>query len=72
MSTKSSLLLTKNNEHWYIELDAEYSEDAKTERCIVIEIDKMHKVETDEEGTRIIVEEGTELYKALIECKFRL
>lgn len=61
MSTKSTLILTKNNEHWYKDCNA---------RCFVLEFDKKHKVEVDEEGTRIIVEPNTPLYKELYEILY--
>ena len=70
MSTKSSLLLTKDNEHWYIEGNARYYEEAKTESAIVIEFDAQHKFEHDSEGLRVIIEEGTELYNILCKAKF--
>ena len=67
MSTKATIFLTSDNEHWYRELNAMYYEETKTEYAIVLEIDPRHKVETDEDGTRIIIEEGTPLYKAICE-----
>lgn len=66
MSTKSTILLTVRNEHWYLEGNAIYSEDAKTREAIVLEFDKIHKVETDEDGTRIIIEDDTELFNEIL------
>ena len=56
MSTKSTLILTQDNEHWYKDCNA---------KCFVLEFDKKHKVEVDEEGTRIIIESNTPLYEKL-------
>jgi hypothetical protein len=67
MSTKCTILLTANNEHWYREQNAAYYEETKTEQAIILEIDPIHKIETTDEGTRIIIEEGTNLYKAIME-----
>jgi len=66
MSTRSTIILTAQNEHWYRDCNSQYNEDTKTLRGIVLEFDKIHRVETDEEGTRIIIEEDTELYNELI------
>jgi hypothetical protein len=71
MSTHATLFLTKDNEHCYIEHNAPYYEECKTEQCIVLEVDPKHRVETDEEGTRIIIEEGTELYNHLINADYK-
>lgn len=65
MSTKSTMILTRDNEHWYKEGNGPYYEQSKTESPLVLEFDPQHKVETDEEGTRIIIEEGTPLYEDL-------
>ena len=65
MSTKSTIFLTNDNEHCYIEQNAMYYENCKTETCIIIEIDPKHAVDTDHEGTRVIIEEGTELYNIM-------
>lgn len=70
MSTKATLLLTTDNEHWYRELNGRYYENTKTEYCIVLEIDPRHRVETDEEGTRIIIEDNTPLYELLNKTSF--
>jgi len=66
MSTKSTILLTVRNEHWYREGNAAYFEETKTQKAIVLEFDKIHRVKTDDEGTRIIIEENTELYDEII------
>lgn len=65
MSTKVTLLLTTDNEHWYEETNSRYYEETKTESAIVLEFDEKHKVEVDSDGTRLIIESGTELYKAI-------
>ena len=70
MSTKSTLLLTKDNEHWYMEGNARYYEEAKTESAIVLEFDAQHKIEHCSDGLRVIIEEGTELYNALRKTRF--
>lgn len=71
MSTKSTMILTYDNEHWYKDCNGSYYEGTETEECIVLEIGKKHMVEQDEDGTRIIIEEGTELYKELYDIFFK-
>jgi hypothetical protein len=71
MSTKSTILLTSDNEHWYNDCNSAYYEETKTQEAIVLQIHPRHKVETDEDGTRIIIEEGTPLYNS-IKGKLRL
>lgn len=66
MSTKATILLTTDNEHWYEELNAPHYEDTKTESAIVLEIDKQHKYGIGDEGIRVVIEENTELYKELM------
>lgn len=65
MSSKTSILLTSDNEHWYLEANAEYYEETKTKEAIVLEIGKQHKVEITDENTRIIIEEGTDLFRQI-------
>lgn len=65
MSTKSTMILTGDNEHWYLDCNGPYYEKTKTQRCIVLELDPRHKIEQDDEGTRVIIEEGTPLYNTL-------
>ena len=65
MSTKSTMILTTDNEHWYKDCNGAYYENTGTKDCIVLEIDKRHRIETEEDYTRVIIEEGTPLYKAL-------
>lgn len=69
MSTKSTILLTNANEHWYVDCQASVWEEVTTEHAIILEIGTEHRIETDDEGTRIIIEEGTELYKAIMGLK---
>lgn len=66
MSSKATILLTKENEHWYRELNAQYEEETVSEYCIILEIGPGHKVETDEDGTRVIIEEGSPLYNEIL------
>ena len=70
MSTKATILLTTDSEHWYKECNARYYEGTKTESAIVLEFDSQHKFEQDSEGFRVIIDEGTELYKALSKAIF--
>lgn len=65
MSSKATLFLTNANEHWYHEGNARYYEGTKAESAFVLEIAPKHKIETDEEGTFIVIEEGTELFESL-------
>lgn len=65
MSSKSTLLHT-GFEHWYTDCNSQYYDDTKENDAITIEIDKMHRVETDEEGTTIIIEKGTPLYNEIM------
>jgi len=67
VSTRSTILLTNENEHWYRDCNGAYHEETSTEECLVLELDKRHKVEQDEDGTRIIIEEDTPLYQAILE-----
>jgi len=57
--------VTSDDEHWYVEQNASYNEGCATEKCIVLEIHPRYRIETDDEGTRIIIEEGTPLYECL-------
>ena len=66
MSTKGTIILTTDNEHWYHDCDGAYSEETNTRECIVLEIDPRHKIEQDEEGVRIIIEADTPLYQAIL------
>ena len=70
MSTKSTMILTTDNEHWYKEGNGRYYENSQTERPVVLEFDPQHKVETDEHGTRVIIEERTQLYEELYRVFF--
>lgn len=70
MSTKATILLTTDSEHWYKEYNARYYEGTKTESAIVLEFDSQHKFEPCSDGLRVVIEEGTELYKALSKARF--
>jgi len=65
MSTKSTILLTTDSEHWYHDCNGRYYHKTKTMDCIVLEFGKQHRIETDEDGTEIIIESDTALYKIL-------
>ncbi len=65
MSSKVSILLTSDNEHWYKEGEGPYYEQSKTQNPIVLEIDKSHMIETTENQIRVIIEEGTPLYEEI-------
>jgi len=69
MSTKSSLLLSADNEHWYEELNARYNEDLDCDRCFVLELDGKHEIEIDEDdgSVRVIIKQDTALYKAIVD-----
>ncbi|HAS55337.1 MAG TPA: hypothetical protein DCS42_15020 [Nitrospiraceae bacterium] len=66
MSTRATILLTTDNEHWYEELSASYHEETKTEYAVVLEIDRQHKYEISDEGIRVVIEEDTELYREIM------
>ncbi len=58
MSSKTSILLSNDNEHWYYDgMDHTY--------CL--EIDKQHKLITDEEGMFVEIKADSELGKAIAE-----
>ncbi|MBU0907368.1 MAG: hypothetical protein KKE05_04405 [Nanoarchaeota archaeon] len=56
MSTKNSIFLTEDNEHWYHE--------GLTD-CFVLEFDKHHIIKKEENITGIIIYPNTPLYKEL-------
>jgi len=66
MSTRSTLLTTEDNEHWYKEGNAQFYENTKTEECLVLQFDKRHVIDNGDEGFEVIIEEGTPLYNALL------
>jgi len=66
MSTKSTILLTSCSEHWYVQCNARYHEGTTSEYAIVLQIDKSHRIEIDEDGTEIIIEEDTPLYNEIL------
>ena len=57
MSSKVSILLTTDNEHWYIEGQDE---------SIVLEIDISHSLKTYDETMKIKIKKGTPLHKELM------
>ena len=65
MSTKETLIRT-DDEHWYKDNQARIWEQAKTDTVLVLEFGLEHKIEKDEQGTRVIIEEGTGLYKEIM------
>lgn len=67
MSTKSTILLTSDNEHWFNDCNAAYYEETKTQEAIILEISSQHKVDVYSDITRIVIEEGTPLYKSIME-----
>lgn len=69
MSTKATILLTNDNEHWYRETNARYYESTKSEEAMILEIDGQHRVEQSMDGLRVIIEEGTNLYAELSKLK---
>lgn len=70
MSSKSTLLTT-GIEHWYTDCQSMYYEDTKENDAIVLNFNPEHKVETDRDGTTIVIEKGTALYDALLK-QFRV
>ena len=57
MSTKSSILFSRQNEHWYRDCN---------DNSITIEIDAEHEVEQCDDGSLIItIEHGTALHEAI-------
>lgn len=69
MSSKSTILLTTDNEHWYKDCNATHWEGTKAEEAIILEIGLQHTFEVTDEGLRIVIEEGTELFKELKKLK---
>lgn len=67
MSTKTTLILTDDNEHWYVDCNGRSYENTDTEDCLVLEFDSRHRVEENKDGTRIIIESDTPLYKMITE-----
>ena len=65
MSSKSTIILTSDNEHWYHDCQGAYFEDTSSEECIVLEFNAQHKIQRDKYGIRIIIESDTELYKSI-------
>jgi len=62
MSTKSTILLSDANEHWYVE----HGDDDN----IYLEFGwgkGLHHIDTGPDGTLIVVKRGTSLHKAIIE-----
>ena len=67
MSTRATIILTTDNEHWYHDFNSKWSEGTSTEEAIVLEIDGRHTMEQGDTCTRIVIEEGTPLYHAIME-----
>lgn len=67
MSTKGTIFLTSENEHWYTELAARYNHGCERDSAFVLEIGAKHHIENLDpgEGVAIVIEEGTELYQTL-------
>lgn len=67
MSTRSTLFMTSDGEHWWHELS--YNEDGET--CLVININKPIDVDIDSEGNLMIeISEKTELFNILMGAKY--
>ena len=67
MSSKSTLFLTNDNEHWYIEGSSKYYEGTKEDDAMVLEIDAQHITYKDYDGGLIIVlEKSSNLYRKLL------
>lgn len=68
MSTKSSIILTNDNEHWYVELS---QLDAMGEPDIILEFDKKNiKIDTDDSDDLILIlKPGCELYNIIKRIK---
>ena len=56
MSSKATILLTVDNEHWYGDL---------RENIIILEIDDMHKITKHGDRTEIEIKEGTPLFEEI-------
>ncbi len=66
MSARSTMLLTKDNEHWYHDCIAMSNQGAKTDDAIVLEFGKQHKITKFDDGNfEVLINEDTELYKKL-------
>ena len=67
MSTRSTIILTTDNEHWHRELCAKYNYGLQTkgDDCFVLEFDNRHIIERDEEGLVVVVDPSSQLGKAL-------
>lgn len=56
MSTKSTIILSDANEHWYHDC---------IDDTITLEIGREHAIEIDEEGTFVTIKKGTALFNAI-------
>jgi hypothetical protein len=67
MSSKSTIIFTSDNDHWYTDCNGQYCQGSKNDDPLVLEISPVHKIETTEYGTVVLIEKGTELYTQLME-----
>ena len=69
MSTKSTIILTNDNEHWYEDCNGPYNQGTKSQSAIVLEFSPDHKVEQygDGQGFGVIIEGDSNLYGAIME-----
>lgn len=67
MSTRATIILTTDNEHWHHELCAKYNYglETKGDDCFVLEFDNRHIIEHDEDGLMVVVDPSTPLGQAL-------
>lgn len=68
MSSKSTIILTPDNEHWHHECLAHwnYGIDVEGDECIVLEFDSQHLLEVEDDGTfSVMVRPDSHLGKAL-------
>lgn len=56
MSTKATMLLSRNNEHWYYDY---------ADGCIILEFSPEHKIEKNDDGIEIVIEPGTALHATI-------
>jgi len=71
MSTKATILLTNDSEHWYEELNAPYNLGIKEERAVVLEFEAKHMITKFSDGSfGVIVKEGTALYGCIMQKDF--
>ena len=66
MSSKRSLLLTIDSEHWYNECNAQFHEETKTEDCLVLQFDNRHRLDQYEDSFEVIIESDTPLYEEIM------